>query len=151
MKVSAVRAAVFAGAALCATAAAPGSTWANGDVFFEAEEIPGAPEYVVFGSVKDNKGNYLDNAVVTIDVSEPHLTYDAFTNVVGRFRTPDVGRAIIDVGFEVDPSKIAVTVYLPGYRMVQRLNRGKAGQKQGAIEMNFVMAKEDKAAATAKQ
>ena len=150
MKGSVAWTAIFAGAVLCATAFAPGPTWANGDVFFEAEEIPGAPEYVVFGSVKDDKGNYLDNVVVTIDVAVPHLTYDAYTNVVGRFRTPDVGRAIIDVGYDVDPEKIEVTVYSPGYHMVQRFNRGKAGQNKGAIEMNFVMAKDKADVATAR-
>jgi hypothetical protein len=38
---------------VCCTAA-----YANGDLFFEAMEKPGNPEYVVFGNVKDDEGKY---------------------------------------------------------------------------------------------
>jgi hypothetical protein len=131
------------GAALCAAAAGLSRTArANGDVFFEAEEIPGQTEFVYFGSVKDEDGNYLDGATVTIDVSDPHLTYDAYTNVLGRYRTLDVGRAIVDLGFEVDPSKVTVTVYKRGYTMTRRLDRRPVRAKKGAFEMNFVMAQD---------
>jgi hypothetical protein len=132
------------GAALCAAAVGSSrAALANGDVFFEAEEIPGQTEFVYFGSVKDEKGNYLDGATVTIDVSDPHLTYDAYTNVLGRYRTLDVGRAIVDLGFEVDPTKVTVTVFKRGYTMTRRMDRRPARAKKGAFEMNFVMA-EDK-------
>lgn len=130
------------GAALVAAAGLTRSALANGDVFFEAEEIPGQTEFVYFGSVKDEDGNYLDGATVTTDVSDPHLTYDAYTNVLGRYRSLDVGRAVIDLGFEVDPSKITVTVFKRGYTMVRRMNRGSPRRKKGAFEMNFVMAKD---------
>ncbi|MBY0511272.1 MAG: carboxypeptidase-like regulatory domain-containing protein [Rhodospirillaceae bacterium] len=133
---------IAGGAAVVAVAGLTRTALANGDVFFEAEEIPGQTEFVYFGSVKDEDGNYLDGATVTIDVSDPHLTYDAYTNVLGRYRTLDVGRAIVDLGFEIDPSKVTVTVYKRGYAMTRRLDRRPVRAKKGAFEMNFVMAKD---------
>ena len=135
------------GAVLSAVAAVSRSAFANGDVFFEAEEIPGQTEFVYFGSVKDEDGNYLDGVTVTTDVSEPHLTYDAYTNILGRYRSLDVGRAVIDLGFEVDPKLISVTVFKQGYTMTRRMNRGSPRLKKGAFEMNFVMAKSTDAVA----
>jgi hypothetical protein len=128
-------------AALAAGSCAAGAAWANGDVFFEAEEIPGQTEYVAFGNVKDTDGKYLDNVIVTIDVAEPHLTYDAATGVTGRYRTLDVGRAVKDLGFDVDPKLVEVTVFKPGYKMAKRIRLSKATQAKGAIEINFVMEK----------
>lgn len=114
-------------------------TWANGDLFFEAMEIPGKPEYVIFGNVKDERGKYLAGATVTVNVAEPMLSYTAETSVIGRYRTLDIGRAITGLGYEVDPSRIEVTVTHPGYSVARRAYRGKFGQKKGAVEMNFVM------------
>lgn len=134
------RRAVLAGVA---AVGASGAALANGDVFFEAEEIPGQTEYVAFGNVKDDKGNYLDNVIITIDVSEPHLTYDAATGITGRYRTLDVGRAVKDLGFELEANKVTVTVFKPGYKMLKRIRLSKATQTKGAIEINFVLAKDD--------
>jgi hypothetical protein len=141
MKTFSRRTALFGGAALCAVAVSGRAALANGDVFFEAEEIPGQTEFVYFGSVKDDDGNYLEGAIVTTVVKEPQLTYDAYTNVLGRYRTLDVGRAVVDLGFEIDPKIFDVTVTLPGYTQVRRFNRGRAGQNKGAVELNFVMKK----------
>ena len=80
-------------------------------------------------------------------MSEPHLTYDAYTNILGRYRSLDVGRAVIDLGFEVDPKLISVTVFKQGYTMTRRMNRGSPRLKKGAFEMNFVMAKSTDAVA----
>lgn len=130
------------GAVLSAVVAVSSTALANGDVFFEAEEIPGQTEFVYFGSVKDEAGNYLDNATVTIDVSDPHLTYDAYTNILGRFRTLDVGRAVVDLGFEVDPKTVTMSVYKPGYKLARTMDRRPARAKKGAFEVNFIMAKD---------
>ena len=130
------------GAALSAVAAVSRTALANGDVFFEAEEIPGQTEFVYFGSVKDEAGNYLDNVTVTIDVSDPHLTYDAYTNVLGRYRTLDVGRAVIDLGFPMDPTKVTMTVFKVGYKLIRTMDRRPARAKKGAFEVNFIMAKD---------
>jgi hypothetical protein len=122
--------------------AAPG--WSNGDMFFESAEIPGKPEFVVFGNVKDDRGQYIVSAVVTVKVAEPRLAYTAETDIIGRFRTLDIGRAIRGLGYDVDPSAIEVTVEFPGHRIARRVNRGKRGQNKGAIEINFVITKEAK-------
>ena len=131
---------VLVGGALLAVAAGPRATLANGDAFYEAQEIPGKAVFVYYGSVKDERGNYIEGAIVVSEVSDPHLTYDVYTNVLGRYRTPDVGRAVTDLGFKVDPANIAMMAYKPGYTMLRCLNRGSPRIKKGAFELNFVMA-----------
>jgi hypothetical protein len=134
------------GAAFAGLAAAGRKAFANGDVFFEAEEIPGKTEFVYFGSVKDEDGNFLDNVTVTIDVSDPHLTYDAYTTILGRYRTLDVGRAVIDLGYELDPKKVTVNAFKRGYTVTRKMDRRPARAVKGAFEMNFVMAKDKETA-----
>ncbi len=112
---------------------------ADGDDFFLPEEIPGKPEYVVFGSVKDDRGNYISTAVVTAKVADPVLIYEAPTTILGRFRTVDIGRAVIDLGYEVDPAQVTVTVSAPGYVLMRRFNRDSLRRKRGAVEIDFVM------------
>jgi len=56
---------LIAAAALAASVPA----WPNGDTFFNSTEIPGNPQYVVFGSVKDVQGHYLSHATVTVSVA----------------------------------------------------------------------------------
>lgn len=113
--------------------------WSSGAMFLQSTEIPGNPELVIFGSVKDDRGKYLDHALVKVKVAEHMLEFTAETNVIGRFRTPDIGRAIKDLGYEVDLSLITVTVECPSYGVVRREYRGKYRQNKGAIEMNFRM------------
>lgn len=129
---------LLAGACLALLAPEWGAR-ANGDAFFAPEEIAGKPVYVVFGSVKDDHGNYLSGALVTIEVAEPVLIFDTTTNILGRFRTPDVGRAVIELGYEIDPARIEITVSAPGYAPLRRLKRGSPRQKEGATEVDFVM------------
>jgi hypothetical protein len=69
------------------------------------------------------------------------LEFTAETDVIGRFRTPDIGRAIKDLGYEVDPLLITVSVECPDYSVVRREYRGNYRQNKGAIEMNFRMKK----------
>jgi hypothetical protein len=126
-------------AAVACALAAP--AWSNGDQFFKPTEIRGKPIYVVFGSVRDDRGNYVSHANVTVHVAQHMLEYTAQTDVLGRFRAPDVGRVINDMGYEVDPSLITVTVDYPGYHIAHREYRGKYGQKKGAIEINFRIAR----------
>ncbi|HEU4624566.1 MAG TPA: hypothetical protein VFS52_07385 [Steroidobacteraceae bacterium] len=111
--------------------------WPSGAMFLESAEIPGNPEFVIFGSVKDEKGKYVDGAIVKVKVAEHMLEFSAETNVIGRYRTPDIGRAIKDLGYDVDLSLITVIVESPHYEVVQRQYRGKYRQNKGAIEMNF--------------
>jgi len=129
---------LVAGAFLAVLAPEMGAR-ADGDAFFAPEEVAGKPVYVVFGSVKDDRGNYLSNAVVTIEVAEPVLIFDTTTNILGRFRTPDVGRAVTELGYDVDPAQIEVSVSAPGYVPLRRLKRGSPRRKEGAVEIDFVM------------
>lgn len=118
--------------------------WSNGDMFFEAMEIPGKPEYVIFGNVKDVDGKRIAGAFITIKISEPRLSYTAETDVIGRFRTLDIGRAIRGLGYDVDPTKIAIDVEYPEHKVARRAYRGKRGQDKGAVEIDFVIEKKVK-------
>jgi hypothetical protein len=126
-----------------ALAIAGGATpaWSNGDTFFNTKEIPGNPQYVIFGSVKDVAGHYLKDVTVTVSVVKHMLEVSARTDVLGRYRTPDVGREIEELGYPVDPSLIIVSVDCPGYYIAHREYRGKYLQSKGAIEINFQMAR----------
>jgi hypothetical protein len=35
--------------------------WSSGAMFLQSREIPGDPEFVIFGSVKDDRGKYRQN------------------------------------------------------------------------------------------
>jgi hypothetical protein len=115
--------------------------WANGDTFFNSTEIPGNPQYVVFGTVKDSQGHYLLHATVTVSVVKHMLQASAQTDVLGRFRTPDVGREIEELGYPIDPALFIVFVDYPGYHIAHREFRGKYRQNKGAVEINFIMEK----------
>ncbi len=139
MKKLLMQTAMAAGVAVGLAAFGSQSALANGDEFFGAEEIPGATEFVYFGSVKDPKGNYLDAVEVTLNVSEPPLTYVAYTDIIGRFRTLDAGRAIVDLGYEVDTANFTLSVARDGYKFIRKLDRTPRRAKKGAFEVNFVM------------
>ena len=132
---------LFVGAILALLATEMGAR-ADGDDFFGAQEIPGNPIYVMFGSVKDDRGNYLSNARVTVEVAEPTLIYDTTTNIIGRFRTVDVGRAITELGYYVDPTQIEISVSAPGYVPMRRFKRDSLRRTQRIIEIDFVMTRE---------
>jgi hypothetical protein len=114
----------------------------NGDLFFEAQEIAGKTQYVLFGKVKDENGVFLEGATVTVTVTEPRLIYTSETDILGHFRSLDVGRAVAGLGYKVDPSRIEITVSYPGYHVARRMYRGMHRQSNGAVEWNFVMARD---------
>ena len=129
-------------AAILALLAPETGARADGDDFFGAQEISGNPIYVMLGSVKDDGGNYLSNARVTVEVAEPVLIFDTTTNIIGRFRTVDVGRAITELGYDVNPAQIDVSVSAPGYVLMSRFKRGSLRRTQAIIEVDFVMTRE---------
>ena len=135
------RRAFFTATALCAALAVPGFAVANGDFFFEALEIEGDPQFVYFGGVKDRASNYVNGALVSVDVSNPQLTYESYTNMLGRFRSLDVGRVVLDLGYEIDPSMIDVAVFAPGHKTIRKLSMRRSGDTVGAFEVNFVVEK----------
>ena len=83
--------------------------WSNGDLFFEAQEIAGDPEYVVFGNVKDDRGRHLAGAMVTVSVDEPFLTYTVETDILGHYRTLDVGGELQASACDVAPHDLEQT------------------------------------------
>lgn len=139
MKSISRRKALAGGLALCAAAGAGRKAFANGDEFFGAEEIPGETQFVFFGSVKDDNGKYLDGVEVVLDVLDPPLTYIAYTDVIGRFRTLDAGRVMVDLGYDIDASKLKLSVSLPGYVQTRRMSRVPTRAVKGAFEINFTM------------
>lgn len=106
-------------------------------MFLNSTEIQGNPEFVIFGNVKDQRGKYVDKATVRVKVAEHMLEFTTETNVIGRFRTPDIGRAIHDLGYDVDLVLITVSVECAGCSVERREYRGGYRQNKGAIEMNF--------------
>jgi hypothetical protein len=124
-------------AALTCALASP--AWSNGDRFFQSKEIPGNAEFVIFGAVKDEQGKYCANATVTVSVPLHQLEFIVETDILGRFRTPDIGRAIKEVGYDVDPSLLRITVDYRGFQLDRLEYRGKYGQKKGAVEVNLRM------------
>ncbi len=134
------------------------SVYADGDDFFayqlravgDSGTNAGAKNGFL-GSVKDDQGNYLRDATLTIQVTAPSdvgpvdVTYKSFTNVIGRYRTLDAGDVVsLLKGFDVvlKPSDVKlVGVTKVGYTQVQRVDRSRAGQ--AIREIDFVMKKVD--------
>ena len=137
------RTALFAGAAACAALVAPNVVKANGDIFFEALEIEGDPQFVYYGSVKDRAGNYISGALVSVDVVEPQLTYESYTNMLGRFRSLDVGRVIQNLGYKIDSNAIDAAVFAPGYKTVRKFSMRRSRDTLCAFEINFILEKEE--------
>ena len=129
----------------------PVAGWADGDDFFRAGEIIGDTQLVFVGTVKDDRGNYIEAATVrwqatmTDDDGDHHVGFETYTNAVGRYRTVNVMRAVVAADFEFDAGKIDVTAWKPGYSLVRRLRRGRAERTSGVVEVNFTLAKTDAA------
>jgi len=121
--------------------------YANGDDFFEIIDVPMKDQLIFVGTVKDEDGNYLQDALVrweatgAVDVEggEHKSTAGTYTNMLGRFRTVDVARVIAREGAKLDPERVEFTVEKPGYRMVRSLNRTRGIQRMGLQEIDFVM------------
>jgi hypothetical protein len=101
-----------------------------------------------FGAVKDDAGNYLKDAVLTIAVNvrtadgSQRITYNSYTNVVGRYRTLDaasVAADLLQVNADVQPQDVELLgVEKAGYVQLRRLDRSRRGQG-GVREIDFVM------------
>ncbi len=136
--------AIAAGVLVSLSAGLAQSALANGDEFFGLEEM-GPVDFLYFGSVKDDKGQFLSGAEVTLKVSDPELIFVEQTDVIGRFRTMDVGRQLLDRGYDVDPTTFSLSVAMPGYKQVRKLDRRPGRLNKGSFEVNFVMVKDTQA------
>jgi len=141
MKMHLTKLAAAAGVAICVASGFTQSAFANGDEFFGIEEM-GPVDFLYFGSVKDESGQFLSGAEVTLKVSDPELIFVEQTDVIGRFRTMDVGRQLLERGYDVDPSTFSLSVALQGYKQVRKLDRRPGRLNKGSFEVNFVMSKD---------
>ena len=144
---------VQAGIATLAVLAAPRLVRANGDDFFNNPldaKIPLDQQIVFVGTAKDPAGNYLDNVSINISVNVPPgyslepITFNAYTNVIGRYRTLDVLSVVSSmIGADLDlPAKsVEISAKKPGYVMSRRMNRSRTSQNRGLFEVNFVLEK----------
>ena len=134
------RKALFGGVAVCAITALSRTAFANGDEFFGADEIPGRPVFVYFGTIRSDDGKYLNAVEVTLEIADPPMTLVSYSDVLGRFRTMDAGRTVADMGYEVEAQNFKVSVAREGYREVRRLSRAPVKAKPGAAyEIDFIM------------
>lgn len=130
-----------------------GSALANGDAYFRFNVFAGKPleEQVVFaGSVKDEQGRRVKDArltigiVIPVEVGEKLVTYNAYTNDLGRFRSLDVASVILaleELEVTVDAAKVTLKIDKAGYEEVRRIRRERAGQKNGIFEVDFTLKK----------
>ena len=142
-------------AGLVIAASPAGVVLANGDQFFAFRSklftdqgARAEVEIGYVGSVKDEAGNRLADAVVTVAVNAhtddgvQRVTFDAYTDLIGRYRTLDAAGAASDLlGFEVFllPEDVELLgVEKRGYVQVRKFNRGTSG-KPTIQEIDFVM------------
>ncbi len=141
-----------------------GKASANGDEFFAFKSTTINPdgsrklaEAGFFGSVKDEAGNYIDDATITVAVTVPsesgepqRLMYDAYTNVLGRYRTLDPSGAasdLLEMEIKVAPEDVELLgVEKKGYKQLRRIDRSRRSQKKGMVEVDFIVTKDDSAA-----
>lgn len=143
-----------ASAAIFAALAAPRLGLANGDDFFNNPldaKVPLDQQMVFIGNVRDGAGNVVENAAINVSVRVPPgyslepVTFSAYTNVIGRYRTLDVLSVVASmIGADVDlkPQAVEITAKKAGYTMSRRMNRARASQNRGLFEVNFVLERE---------
>ena len=79
-------------------------------------------------------------AEVTLEIIDPPMTLVTYSDILGRFRTADVGRTVADMGYDVEAKNFSVSVALEGYREIRHLKRYPVNAKPGAAyEVDFVM------------
>ncbi len=126
---------------------------ANGDEYyrFNALNPKALASQVIFaGMVKDTAGAHIPDAKITIGLNvnafygEKFVTFNAYTNLAGRYRALDVASvvsALEEVTIDVDPTKVQLSISKDGYTMARKLNRSRSGQKAGVFEVDFTLEK----------
>jgi hypothetical protein len=130
----------------------PDSAFSNGDEFFQgdpfADDKPLDVQVIFAGSVKDQDGQPIPDATITVAITvdtprgEREITYNAYTNNIGRYRALDVATVIMvmeQVTITVDPRQAELTVAKPGFEVVRRLDRSRRSQTSGVFEIDFTM------------
>ena len=140
---------------LCLMMGLSNSAFANGDAFFRFDvynqtDTPLEEQTIYAGNVKDVDGNYIEDVTITVGITVPTLrgdrrvTYNAYSNIVGRYRSSDVASVILameDIEHDVNPRDVEVSVSKEGYKVVRRLDRSRYSQRRGVFEIDFLLAR----------
>ena len=127
--------------------------YADGDDFFEIIDVPNEQQLIFVGTVKDEGGRYVQDALVRWqatgivgDGGDEHTsTAGTWTNVLGRFRTVDLARVVAREGAKLDLERVEFTVEKQGYEMVRRMIRTRGPMRMGLQEIDFVLRKSNQA------
>jgi len=117
-----------------------GAARANGGKFFSPAGR-GRVDLVYFGQVRDVQGQPLDDVEVVVTIRNLGMTIPVQSHVRGRYRTPDIGHVIKEIGGRIDPAQIAITCRKRGYRQARPLTANVPSRTRGAVEIGFVMAR----------
>jgi hypothetical protein len=130
-----------------------GTAFANGDNYFRFNVFADKPldQQVIFaGTVKDEDGRRIKDArltigiVIPVEVGEKLVTYNAYTNDLGRYRSLDVASVVLaleELEVSVDASKVTLRIDKTGHEEVRRISRARGGQKNGIFEVDFTLKK----------
>lgn len=115
---------------------AAAQAWGNGGAFF-ADADNGLWQSqqqgtIYFGDVRDADGQAVARATVTIAMPERRLIYQVRTNAKGHYRSGDVG-------LDVDPSKVVLSVEKAAFRLAKTIALSKATAKGEAVETDFIV------------
>jgi hypothetical protein len=84
---------------------------------------------------------------VLIDGEQEEETFaGTYSDGIGRFRTMDIAGVVANYGFELDPTRVELTVSKPGYTMTRRFRRTRASQIMGLVEVDFEVTRDAPAA-----
>jgi len=153
--VSAARVLLALTAAMLLAAGVSTHARANGDEFFRGDAFsdnkPLDTQVIFSGSVRDEAGNYVEDATITVGITvstprgERRVTYNAYTNNIGRYRTLDVASVVLvmeEVAVDVDPRQVDITADKAGFKVTRRLDRSRARQTRGVFEVDFWVARD---------
>ena len=115
-----------------------GTVWANGEEFFAAPQ-GGNVDLVYFGRIKDKqtRRSVTDQAVFLLRDKATGLSFTYTNDKPGHYRSPDIGKAIKDIGEQVDANAFEVEVWVAGYKKatVTRVPR----KTNGNVELDFLL------------
>jgi hypothetical protein len=115
-----------------------GTVCANGEEFFPAAG-GGKIDLVYFGRIRDKLTgrSVIDEAIFLINDKASGLSFPFTNDKPGHYRSPDVGKAIREIGEKVDVNAFEVELQVAGYKKarVTRVPR----KTQGIVELDFAL------------
>lgn len=113
-----------------------GTVWANGEEFFAAPQGANI-DLVYFGRIKDKqtRRSVTDQAVFLLRDKATGLSFTYTNDKPGHYRSPDIGKAIKDIGEQVDVNAFEVEAWVGGYKKatITRVPRKTSGN----VELDF--------------